>query len=83
MRGLLVKHRGGPTHLANPNGVRLPCLWPDPFAHCFSHERDGPPALFRRGREGVTTAGTVLFNSRASSAVLGAAADLDEVWVSA
>jgi hypothetical protein len=51
-RCLLVKHRGGPTHLANLNRVRLPCLWPGPLAHCFSHDGDGPPGLFRRGRQG-------------------------------
>jgi hypothetical protein len=32
---------------------------------------------------GVTTAATVLFNLRVSVAVSGAAADLDEAWVSA
>jgi hypothetical protein len=53
------------------------------LAHRFSHEGDGPPALFRRGRQGVTTGATVLFNSRVSATVLGAAVDLDEAWVSA
>ena len=47
-----------------------------------TRETAHPPCSGVAGR-GVTTAAIVLFNSRVSVAVLGAAADLDEAWVSA